>query len=118
MKKYITFLILPLLLSCSDDDSNKGDVRIDRMGAGFIGQTKNENGKYPNVFHATVINTTNKYVTGHVRFEIKEYGYIYSDVQEVENLSGYEKTFNASLETDKIIDKSYLIRAEFAEGSK
>ena len=62
-----------------------------------------------NIFHATVINTTNQPVTGHVRFEIKEYGYVYSDVEEVEHYTNYEKTFGASFETEKIIDESYLI---------
>lgn len=66
-----------------------------------------------NIFHATVINTTNQPVTGHVRFEIKEYVYIYSDVEEVEHYANYEKTFRVSIKTEKIIDESYLIGAEF-----
>ncbi len=110
MKKYIILLLLPLLFSCSDDDSS-GEIRIKESGSLY--HRKGDNGKYENSFFATVTNTTEAPVMGYVRFEIKEYGMFNSDTLEVTNKQGFQKTFFLSLETEKPIDKSYLLNAEF-----
>lgn len=116
MKKYICLVFLPILFGCSgDDNSTSGEVKIIKMGAGTLSDVKNQNGKYDNVFGATVVNTTNAPVKGHVRFEIKDYGYITSDTETVTNESGFQNTFSASVETNAIIDESYLLGAEFVK---
>jgi|GEM_PF-4451418 len=114
MKKYITILILPLLMSCSDDDSGKGEVKIIDKGL-WTSSSINENGKYDNVTSAEVKNTTNKTVRGKVKFEIKDVGYIYSDVKEVTNQAGYSVTIGKDFETDMPIQKDYLLSAEFIQ---
>lgn len=114
MKKIIPLLILPFLFACSsDDDTQKGEISIISKGSTFHGTSKNENGKYQNVFYATVVNTTSAPIKGHVRFEIKDYGYINSTSETVTNEKGFQNTYGAELETDKIIDESYLLKAEF-----
>ena len=114
MKKYITLLILPLLMSCSDDDNNKGSVSIIDKGI-WVSSSINENKKYDNVASAEVKNTTNKKVRGKVKFEIKDVGYIYSDVKEVTNEVGYSVTIGKEFETDAPIQRDYLLSAEFIQ---
>lgn len=115
MKKIIPILIIIFgLLSCNNDD-NYADItlKLERQALGFRGTTPNENGKYTNVFDATFSNPHPKDITGHVRFTIKEYGTFNSESGVVPSAPNTEKTFFLSLETDKIIDESYLIKAEF-----
>lgn len=113
MKKIIPLLILPILFACGSDDNNEtGKIEIIKTSS-YNTTSKNENGKYYNDFSATVVNTTNAPIKGHVRFEIKDYGYINSASETVTNEKGFQNTYGAELETDKIIDESYLIKAEF-----
>lgn len=110
MKKIGFIAFIFLLIGCSEDNtSHEGTINIISTGFNYA----NNNGVYSSYFSATVVNTTHAPVKGHVRFEIKEYGYINSSTETVTNEKGHQKTFFATLETDKIIDESYLVKAEF-----
>lgn len=113
MKKIIPLLMIMFVAACSSDDNNdSGKIEIIKTTS-YHTTSKNENGKYYNDFSATVVNSTNAPIKGHVRFEIKDYGYINSASEDVTNEKGFQNTYGAELETDKIIDESYLIKAEF-----
>lgn len=112
--KIISVLFVVLIYGCSDDNtSHEGSIRITETSAGYKENPSGSQYKYLNSFAASVVNTTHAPVKGHVRFEIKEYGYINSSTETVTNEKGFQKTFFATLETDKIIDESYLLKAEF-----
>lgn len=112
MKKILPLIFAAILFSCDNEPEHEGSVRIVSTGHGYKDKGP-DNDYYLNSFTASVVNTTHAPVKGHVRFEIKEYGYINSSTETVTNEKGFQKTFFATLETDKIIDESYLLKAEF-----
>lgn len=112
MKKLIPIIaLLFIIISCSSDD-NYYNVQIIEKGS-YNTTSKNENGKYYNDFYAIVDNKSSTPIKGHVRFEIKDYGYINSTTETINNEGAYQHTFGAELETDEIIDESYLLNAVF-----
>lgn len=113
MKKILPLIFAAILFSCDNEPEHEGSIRITETSAGYKENPSGSQYKYLNSFAASVINTTHAPVKGHVRFEIKEYGYINSSTETVTNEKGFQKTFFATLETDKIIDESYLLKAEF-----
>lgn len=114
MKKLIPLLLLVIVAACSSDDNiSDSNFKIIRQGLGFASTTPDENGMYKHIFNATVTNSATQDITGHVRFTIKEYGTFNSESGVVPAGNKMEKTFFLSLETEKIIDESYLLKAEF-----
>lgn len=113
MKKLIPIItLLFAFASCSSDDDYY-NVEITEKGSIYHRNSKNDNDKYDNRFYATVVNKSSTPIKGHVRFEIKDYGYINSTTETVTNQPNTQHTFGASLETDEIINESYLIKAVF-----
>lgn len=113
MRKYIYFLIITLLLACDDSDNiYLNGITVTEVFSDYS-DTPNENGKYVNYFGAHVQNSSAKPINGYIRFKVKDYGNIdsYSNIVKPNNES--QTYFEASLETDKVINDSYLLEIEF-----
>lgn len=113
MKQTILFLLAFTALSCSSNDNDPQQTPIEQKIEIISKKYENtvEHGKYKNYLSAVVINTTSTNVKGHVRFEVKDYGFFNSDT---EIFTG-EKTFYASFESEIGLNENYLLNAEFVK---
>lgn len=111
MKQTILFLLAFTALSCSSNDNNPQQTPIEQKIEIISKKYENtvEHGKYKNYLSAVVINITSNAVKGHVRFEVKDYGFFNSDT---ETFTG-EKHFYASFESETGLKESYLLNAQF-----
>lgn len=113
MRKYISFLTIPLLFACNDGDNiYLNGITVKEVFSDYS-DTRNENGKYVNYFGAHVQNSSPKAINGYVRFKVKDYGNIDSYIYIVKPNNESQTYFEASLETDKVINDSYLLGTEF-----
>jgi len=113
MRKYIPLFLIAGLLSCDDSDNiflNK--ITVTEVFADYPA-IPNEQGKYVNYFGAHVKNSSPKPIKGYVRFTLREYGSVNSYQHTVKPNNESQAYFEASLETDKVINESYLLEVEF-----
>lgn len=113
MKKIIPILTILFIAACSSDDNiSDSNIKLSEIRSEHY-ETKNENGKYDNYFSALVSNSATKDVKGHVIFYLKEYGSVNTESYNVPANNSSQFVFSINYETDKIIDESYLLKAEF-----
>lgn len=118
MRKYISFLIITLLFACDyGDNIYLNGITVKQVFSDYS-DARNENGKYMNYFGAHVQNSSAKPINGYLRFKVKDYGYIDSYSYIVKPNSESQTYFEASLETDKVINDSYLLEIEFLNVKK
>lgn len=113
MKKAILLLTLPFLFACSNEDNmSKNEVNIIHTNSEHR-TTVNAKGKYENYFFATALNSTSQDVKGNVKYTLKDYGFLESEVGVVPATKEKTKIFYLYLETDKVINHTVLLKAEF-----
>lgn len=113
MKKYITFFIIAGLLACDDSDNiYLNGITVTEVFSDYP-DIPDEHGKYVNYFGAHVKNSSPKQIKGYIRFTVNEYGTVNSYQHIVKPNNESQTYFEASLETDKAINGSYLVGVEF-----
>ena len=113
MRKYLPFFIVAGLFACDDtDDIFLNGIKVTEVFSDYPDIPNNE-GKYVNYFGAHVKNSSPKPINGYIRFTVREYGNINSYQHVVKPNNESQTYFEASLETDKVINESYLLGVEF-----
>jgi len=113
MRKYILLFLIAGLLSCDDSDNiYLNGITVTEVFSDYP-DIPNEHGKYVNYFGAHVKNSSPKPIKGYVRFTLREYGSVNSYQHIVKPNNESQAYFEASLETDKVINESYLLGVEF-----
>lgn len=122
MKKILLlFISIITLSSCDSDDDKMRNYPITISSSGFISSSDNVDGIYKNAFGATARSQGNNPVSGFVRFTLKEFGEIDSEVKalnyiESENYSN--NVFTIEVEANKRLDNSYITKVEFIRANK
>jgi len=113
MRKYILLFFIAGLLACDDtDDIFLNGITVTEVLSDYPDKP-NEHGKYVNYFGAHVTNSSHKPIKGYVRFTVREYGTVNSYQHIVKPNNEGQTYFEVSLETNKVINESYLLEVEF-----
>lgn len=113
MRKYILLFFIAGLLACDDtDDIYLNGITLTEVFSDYP-DIPDEHGKYVNYFGAHVKNSSPKQINGYIRFTVIEYGTVNSYQHIVKPNNESQTYFEASLETDKAINGSYLVGVEF-----
>ena len=113
MKKYILLFLIAGLAACDDTDNIfLNGITVTEVFSDYP-DVPNKEGKYMNYFGAHVKNSSPKPINGYVTFTVKEYGNISTYHHVVKPNDESQTYFEASLETDKVINESYMLGVEF-----